>query len=111
MLAVRHPRGRRVRPERAARARDRLLTAWAMLHRLRSVLVCLGRERLIGRVQVDETYVGGEERGLRGGAPEGQESPRRDGYRGTRGQGLGPAPDADRGRWLGRVAAPVRHRS
>jgi transposase-like protein len=42
-------------------------TAWAMLHRLRSVLVRPGRERLTGRVEVDETYIGGVEPGLRGG--------------------------------------------
>jgi hypothetical protein len=42
-------------------------TAWAMLHRLRSVLVRPGRERLKGRVEVDETYIGGLEPGLRGG--------------------------------------------
>jgi len=40
-------------------------TAWAMLHRLRSVLVRPGRERLAGRVEVDETFIGGEEPGLR----------------------------------------------
>lgn len=38
-------------------------TAWAMLHRLRSVLVRPGRERLRGRVQVDESFYGGEEAG------------------------------------------------
>src|SRR6266480_1870414 len=42
-------------------------TAWAMLHRLRSVLVRPGRELLAGTVEVDETYIGGEEPGLRGG--------------------------------------------
>jgi hypothetical protein len=36
-------------------------TAWAMLHRLRSVLVRPGRDRLSGRVEVDETYIGGLE--------------------------------------------------
>ena len=36
-------------------------TAWAMLHRLRSVLVRPGRERLSGTVEVDETYIGGLE--------------------------------------------------
>jgi transposase-like protein len=41
-------------------------TAWAMLHRLRSVLVRPGRERLRGEVEVDETHIGGEEPGLRG---------------------------------------------
>ncbi len=47
-------------------------TAWAMLHRLRSVLVRPGRERLTGVVEVDETYVGGEEPGLRGGRAKGK---------------------------------------
>ena len=41
-------------------------TAWAMLHRLRSVLVRPGRELLQGEVEVDETYVGGHEPGRRG---------------------------------------------
>ena len=47
-------------------------TAWAMLHRLRSVLVRPGRERLHGEVEVDETYIGGEEPGLRGGRQKGK---------------------------------------
>jgi transposase-like protein len=47
-------------------------TAWAMLHRLRSVLVRPGRERLTGVVEVDETYLGGEEPGLRGGRAKGK---------------------------------------
>ena len=41
-------------------------TAWTMLHRLRTAMVRPGRERLAGRVEVDETYVGGEEEGVRG---------------------------------------------
>ena len=49
-------------------------TAWAMLHRLRSVLVRPGRERLTGRVEVDETYIGGEEPGLRGGRARGKKT-------------------------------------
>ena len=49
-------------------------TAWAMLHRLRSVLVRPGRERLSGRVEVDETYIGGEEPGLRGGRAKGKKT-------------------------------------
>ncbi len=48
-------------------------TAWAMLHRLRSVLVRPGRERLSGTVEVDETYIGGEEAGL-GGRATGKKS-------------------------------------
>ena len=47
-------------------------TAWAMLHRLRSVLVRPGRERLTGMVEVDETFIGGEETGLRGGRARGK---------------------------------------
>ncbi|MGH3238202.1 MAG: IS1595 family transposase [Streptosporangiaceae bacterium] len=47
-------------------------TAWAMLHRLRSVLVRPGRDRLTGRVEVDETFIGGQEPGLRGGRQRGK---------------------------------------
>src|SRR5207344_2174972 len=46
-------------------------TAWAMLHRLRSVLVRPGRDRLSGTVEVDETFIGGPEPGLRGGRAKG----------------------------------------
>lgn len=49
-------------------------TAWAMLHRLRSVLIRPGRERLAGRVEVEETFIGGEEPGLRGGRQKGKKS-------------------------------------
>ena len=47
-------------------------TAWAMLHRLRSVLVRPGRDLLTGTVQVDETYIGGAEPGLAGGRAKGK---------------------------------------
>jgi DNA-directed RNA polymerase subunit RPC12/RpoP len=49
-------------------------TAWAMLHRLRSVLVRPGRDRLAGTVEVDETFIGGDEPGLRGGRARGKKS-------------------------------------
>jgi transposase-like protein len=47
-------------------------TAWAMLGRLRAALVRPGRDRLAGPVEVDETYIGGEEPGLRGGRARGK---------------------------------------
>jgi len=47
-------------------------TVWAMLHRLRSVLVRPGRDWLSGRVEVDETYIGGPEVGLSGGRAPGK---------------------------------------
>ena len=41
-------------------------TAWTWLHKLRRAMVRPGRDRLCGRVEVDETYVGGTEEGVRG---------------------------------------------
>lgn len=41
-------------------------TAWAMLHKLRRAMVRPGRDRLNGMVEVDETYWGAEEPGVRG---------------------------------------------
>ena len=49
-------------------------SAWAMLHRLRSVLIRPGRELLSGQVEVDETYIGGEEAGLAGGRAKGKKA-------------------------------------
>lgn len=48
-------------------------TAWAMLHRLRSVLVRPGRERLNGIVEMDETLLGGVRPGGKGGRTPGEE--------------------------------------
>jgi len=41
-------------------------TAWSILHKLRRAMVRPGRDRLSGDVEVDETYVGGDEEGVRG---------------------------------------------
>jgi transposase-like protein/ribosomal protein L37AE/L43A len=41
-------------------------TAWAWLHKLRRAMVRPGRERLAGQVEVDETYWGAGEDGVRG---------------------------------------------
>ena len=41
-------------------------TAWTWLHKMRRAMVRPGRDSLSGTVEVDETYVGGEEPGVRG---------------------------------------------
>jgi len=41
-------------------------TAWTWLHKLRRAMVRPGRDLLTGRVEIDETYLGGLEEGLRG---------------------------------------------
>lgn len=41
-------------------------TAWSWLHKLRRAMVRPGRDLLSGRVEVDETYVGGQEEGVSG---------------------------------------------
>jgi transposase-like protein len=41
-------------------------TAWAWLHKLRRAMVRPGRDRLVGWIEVDETYVGGWEEGMKG---------------------------------------------
>jgi len=46
---------------------DSYETAWALLHKLRRAMVRPDRERLKEKVEVDETYLGGPEVGLRGG--------------------------------------------
>lgn len=42
-------------------------TAWMMLHKLRRAMVNAAREPLHGELEVDETWIGGEQAGLRGG--------------------------------------------
>jgi transposase-like protein len=41
-------------------------TAWTVLHKLRRAMVRPGRDRLSGRVEADEAFIGGEEEGVRG---------------------------------------------
>ena len=41
-------------------------TAWTWLHKFRRAMVRQGRDRLSGRIEVDETYLGGLEEGVRG---------------------------------------------
>jgi len=45
----------------------RLPTAWALLHKLRAAMVNPDRSRLWGIVEVDETWIGGKQAGLKGG--------------------------------------------
>jgi transposase-like protein len=49
-------------------------TAWAWLHKLRRAMVIPGRDLLDGDVEVDETFVGGDEPGLRGGRARGKKA-------------------------------------
>ena len=41
-------------------------TAWILLHKLRCAMVRPGRSRLLGKIQADEIYIGGEKPGKRG---------------------------------------------
>jgi hypothetical protein len=47
-------------------------TAWTWLHKLRRAIVRPGGDRLTGRVEVDEAFIGGVEEGIRGRQPEKQ---------------------------------------
>lgn len=68
-------------------------TAWAMLHRYRTVMVRPGRDRLTGVVEVDETFLGGPEPGRRG--------------RGALGKTLAAIAVEQRGRGIGRCRVQV----
>lgn len=41
-------------------------TAWMMLHKFRRAMINVAREPLRGEVEVDDTWVGGPQAGLRG---------------------------------------------
>jgi transposase-like protein len=49
-------------------------TAWLLLHKVRSALAEGSGFLLTGHVEVDETYVGGREKGLRGGRQRGRKA-------------------------------------
>ena len=84
-------------------------TAWAMLHRLRSVLVRPGRDRLAGTVEVDEAYIGGEEQDS-GWSREGQEGSGRHRGGGPGAQRIRPMQDRADCRRIVRLTAPLRDR-
>jgi transposase-like protein len=64
-------------------------TAWVWLQKLRRAMVRPGRERLSGRVEVDESYLGGPEEGTRG--------------RGTRNKALIAVAAEEDGKGIGRI--------
>ncbi len=64
-------------------------TAWAWLHKLRRAMVRPGRGRLSGRVEVDESYLGGLEEGVPG--------------RGTRKKALLAVAAEEKGEGIGRI--------
>lgn len=65
------------------------LTAWSWLHKLRRAMVRPGRDRLEGRVEVDETFLGGLSEG--------------GGRRSTKGKALVAIAAQERGKGIGRI--------
>lgn len=47
-------------------------TAWTWLHKFRRLMIFPGRDRLSGKVEVDETFIGGKKTGKRGRGAEGK---------------------------------------
>jgi hypothetical protein len=47
-------------------------TAWVWLHKFRRLMVFPGRNKLSGKIEVDETLVGGKKAGKRGRGAEGK---------------------------------------
>ncbi|MHC1623662.1 MAG: IS1595 family transposase [Candidatus Methanospirareceae archaeon] len=64
-------------------------TAWTWLYKLRCAIVRPGRDRLLGTVEVDETYIGGKKPGKRG--------------RGAAGKTLVVVAVEDKGNKIGRI--------
>jgi len=83
-------------------------TVWAMLHRLRSVLIRPDRERLSGRIEVDETYIGGRELGLYWWPRPREESPHRYCGRDRGSQRVRALPDDALGGCLGSLPSSLR---
>ena len=48
-------------------------TAWLCLHKLRKAMIRQGRERLSGKVEFDEAYIGGVREGKRGRGADGKQ--------------------------------------
>lgn len=48
-------------------------TAWTWLHKLRRAMIRPGRDRLMGIIEVDETFIGGKRSAKRGRGAEGKE--------------------------------------
>jgi len=49
-------------------------TAWSWLHKMRRAMVRAGRDKLSGNIEVDETLIGGEDRGGKRGRGTGRKS-------------------------------------
>jgi hypothetical protein len=69
-------------------------TAWAMLHRLRSVLVRPGMDQLSGVVEVDETFIGARKRDCAAAGPGARRWGGMQRYLADRLAGMAPAPAA-----------------
>lgn len=48
-------------------------TAWTWLHKFRRLMIFPGRDKLSGKIEVDETFVGGKKAGKRGRGAEGKQ--------------------------------------
>ena len=111
VLAVRHAEGRDLGAEPAAGAGDRLLPDRVGDAAPAAVGAGAAGPGPAGRaVEVDETFIGGDEPGLRGGRAKGKKVARRHRGGGQRAEGHRPVPDGGAGRRIRRLAAPVRGR-